>query len=239
MGDQASASGDPGGGSRPVSEGVLQREIFVPGGYGTAVTARAGQLVEIVDVEGQQVADLVAFAERNRTEWLSTTHTRSALLRLTVRPGDMLESNWRRPMFEIIRDDVGRNDIITGMCDDRRYRLDYGVEGHRSCRTNFTEALAPWGIAEWQIPDPVNFFQNAPIHPDRSFGNEIPTGQPGDTLVLLTLMDAIVSVSACPQDLNPCNGFHPSPLIVRVAGLPRDEPEDPPGPGGDRQRDQP
>ena len=240
MSDQASASADPGGGSPPVSGGVLQREIFVPGGYGTAVTARVGQLVEIVDVEGQQVADLVAFADRNRTEWLSTTHTRSALLRLTVRPGDRLESNWRRPMFEIIRDDVGRNDIITGMCDDRRYRLDYGVEGHRSCRTNFAEALAPWGIADWQIPDPVNFFQNAPIHPDRSFGNEIPTGRPGDTLVLRTLMDAVVSVSACPQDLNPCNGFHPSPLTVRVIGLPREQPEGgPPEPGGDGQRGQP
>ena len=114
-----------------------RREILVPGGHGTAFVARAGQLVEIEDVEGQ-VADFVAFAERNRTEWLSTTHTRSAILRLTVQVGDRLDSNWRRPMFEILRDDVGRNDIITSMCDDRRYRLDYGVEGHRSCRTNFT-----------------------------------------------------------------------------------------------------
>ena len=233
MNDEASPSDEPAA-PGPAGDGMPRQEIFVPGGHGTAFTARAGQLVEIVDVEGQQVADLVAFAERNRTEWLSTTHTRSALLRLTVRPGDRLESNWRRPMFELIRDDVGRNDIITGMCDDRRYRLDYGVAGHRSCRTNFAEALAPWGIAEWQIPDPVNFFQNAPIHPDRSFGNEVPTGLPGDTLVLLTLMDAIVSVSACPQDLNPCNGFHPSPLIVRVTGLPGDQPAGgPPEQGGD------
>jgi len=34
--------------------------------------------------------------------------------------------------------------------------------------------------------------------------------------VLRTLMDSIVSVSACPQDLNPCNGFHPSPLMIRI-----------------------
>src|SRR5262245_32843037 len=107
-----------------------EQEILVPGGHGAAFDARVGQLVEIVDLEGQQVADFVAFAERNRTEWLSTTHIRSSLLRLIVRVGDRLESNWRRQMFEIIRDDVGRNDIITSMCDDRRYRLDYGVEGH-------------------------------------------------------------------------------------------------------------
>src|SRR3974377_1877 len=110
------------------------REILVPGGYGTAFVARAGQLVEIVDVEGQQVADLVAFAGRNRTEWLSTTHTRSAILRLTVRVGDRLESNWRRPLFEILRDDVGRNAIITRMCDDRRYQPALTGRGHRAGR---------------------------------------------------------------------------------------------------------
>src|ERR1700730_2371003 len=92
-----------------------RQEILIPGGHGAAFVARAGQLVEIVDVQGQQVADFVAFAERNRTEWLSTTHTRSALLRLTAVVGDRLDSNWRHPMFEIIRDDVGRNDVITSM----------------------------------------------------------------------------------------------------------------------------
>ena len=31
-----------------------RQEILVPGGHGTAFVARAGQLVEMVDVEGQQ-----------------------------------------------------------------------------------------------------------------------------------------------------------------------------------------
>ena len=138
MGDEASvAAGRADGAAGPAAEApwpdLLRREILIPGGHGAAFAARAGQLVEIIDLEGQQVADFVAFAERNRTEWLSTTHTRSALRRLTAVVGDRLDSNWRHPMFEIIRDDVGRNDIITSMCDDRRYRLDYGIEGHRSC----------------------------------------------------------------------------------------------------------
>ena len=49
------------GGSGP---DLGRREILVPGGHGTAFPARTGQLVEIVDVEGQQVADLVAFADQ-------------------------------------------------------------------------------------------------------------------------------------------------------------------------------
>jgi uncharacterized protein YcgI (DUF1989 family) len=176
----------------------------------------AGRFLEIVDVEGQQVADVVAFAALDRREWLSTTHTRSATLRLSLEVGDVLQSNWRRPMFKLVHDDVGSHDVITSMCDDRRYLLDYGVEGHRSCRTNLAEAYSPWGISEWEIPDPFNIFQNAPIRPDRSFGNEIPPGTAGDAVVFEVLMDSIVGISACPQDLNPCNGFKPSPILARV-----------------------
>lgn len=191
-------------------------EILIPGGHGAAFPVSRGQFLEIVDAEGQQVADFVAFASQDRREWASTTHTRSSTLRLGLQVGDVLESNWRRPMFRIVRDDVGSHDVITSMCDERRYRIDYGVEDHRSCRTNLTEAYGPWGIVEWEIPDPFNLFQNAPIRPDRSFGNEIPPGKAGDAIVLEVLIDSIAGISACPQDLNPCNGFNPTPILARV-----------------------
>ncbi|HUY24342.1 MAG TPA: urea carboxylase-associated family protein [Candidatus Saccharimonadales bacterium] len=204
------------GGGSAIATTTVGAELLIPGGQGAALTVSRGQLLEIVDVEGQQVADFVAFAAGGDTEWLSTTHTRSATMRLDLRVGDILQSNWRTPMFELLHDDVGTHDVITSMCDARRYLLDYGVTDHRSCRTNLTQALEPWRISEERIPDPFNFFQNAPILPDRSFGNQLPIGRPGDSLTLRVLADAVVGVSACPQDLNPCNGFHPSPIRLRV-----------------------
>ncbi|MGH7697157.1 MAG: DUF1989 domain-containing protein [Candidatus Dormibacteria bacterium] len=190
--------------------------MVIGAGKAAALTAQRGQVLEIIDVEGQQVADFVAFRDSSLREWLSTTHTRSATMRLDVRVGDVLQSNWRAPMFEVLHDDVGSHDVITSMCDDRRYELDYGVSGHRSCRSNLCEVLAPWEVAEERIPDPFNFFQNAPILGDRSFGNQLPLSKPGDRLVLRLLLDAIIGVSACPQDLNPCNGFRPSPIQLRL-----------------------
>lgn len=195
---------------------TVANEILIPGGHGAAFPVSVGEFLELTDVEGQQVADVIGFAAQDRREWMSTSHTRSATLRLNLQEGDELQSNWRRPMLRIVHDDVGSHDVITQMCDDRRYQLDYGVEGHRSCRTNFTEAFSPWGIPEWEMPDPFNIFQNAPIHPDLRFGNEIPPGKPGDRILFEVLLDAIIGVSACPQDLNPCNGFHPSPIRARV-----------------------
>ena len=192
-------------------------EVLIPAGEGRAFRVPKGALLEIIDVDGQQVADFVSILANDPKEWLSATHTRSSLLRLNLTVGDRLQTNWRRDIYEVVSDDVGMHDLITSMCDARRYRLDYGVENHRSCRSNFTEALAPWRYEEWQIPDVINIFQNAPIHPDRTFGNEFPLSQPGDKIVLRALLDGIVAaISACPQDLNPCNGFHPSPIKARI-----------------------
>lgn len=192
-------------------------EVLVPAGHGRAFRVPQGALLEIVDVEGQQVADFISIIENHPEEWLSATHTRSSILRLNLEVGDRLQTNWRRDMYEVVSDDVGRHDLITSMCDARRYRIDYHVEGHRSCRSNFHEALAPWSYEEWRVPDVINIFQNAPIRPDGTFGNEIPTSRPGDKIVLRALLDGIVAaISACPQDLNPCNGFHPSPILARI-----------------------
>ena len=192
-------------------------EVLVPAGHGRAFRVPKGALLEIVDVEGQQVADFISINELDRTEWLSATHTRSQTLRLNLKIGDRLQTNWRHEMYEVVSDDVGIHDLITSMCDSRRYRIDYGVENHRSCRSNFLEALQQWNYEEWQIPDVINIFQNAPIHADRTFGNEIPTSKAGDKFVLRALMDGIVAaISACPQDLNPCNGFHPSSILARI-----------------------
>ena len=192
-------------------------EVLIPGGEGRAFRVPNGALLEIVDVEGQQVADFISILENDPNEWLSATHTRSTTLRLNLKVGDRLQTNWRRDMYEVVSDDVGMHDLITSMCDARRYRIDYRVENHRSCRSNFLEALAPWRYEEWQIPDVINIFQNAPIHSDRTFGNEIPTSRPGDKIVLRALLDGTVAaISACPQDLNPCNGFHPSPILARI-----------------------
>ncbi|MEP6752667.1 MAG: urea carboxylase-associated family protein [Candidatus Dormiibacterota bacterium] len=192
-------------------------EVLVPAGEGRAFVVPKGAVLEIVDVEGQQVADFISIFENDPKEWLSATHTRSTTLRLNLKVGDRLQTNWRHDIWEIVSDDVGMHDLITSMCDSRRYKIDYGVENHRSCRSNYVEALAPWGYEEWQIPDVINIFQNAPIRADRSYGNEIPTSRPGDKMVMRALLDGIIAaISACPQDLNPCNGFHPSPILARI-----------------------
>ena len=38
----------------------------------------------------------------------------------------------------------------------------------------------------------------------------------GATIEMLALEDLVVALSACPQDLSPCNAFDPTPMALRV-----------------------
>jgi uncharacterized protein YcgI (DUF1989 family) len=50
---------------------VATTEVLIPAGHGAAFRVPKGSLLEIVDVEGQQVADFISVIETSRGEWLS------------------------------------------------------------------------------------------------------------------------------------------------------------------------
>jgi uncharacterized protein len=194
----------------------ITQRLTVPACSGASVEVRSGQLVRVVDVEGTQVADLVAVSLADRHEFLDTTRTCSMLNRIYFRLGDRLFTNLRRPILEVVRDDVGRHDMQMAACDQRRYELDFGVEGHPNCLANLTQALAAYGFEPWQVPHPVNLFQSTPLQPDGSFIQLPARSRPGDCVELRVLMDVVVAVSACPQDYLPINGLVPTPIALEV-----------------------
>jgi uncharacterized protein YcgI (DUF1989 family) len=85
---------------------------------------------------------------------------------------------------------------------------------------NLLEALAPYGIAEGQIPDPINVFMRTPPRPDGEFDFHPAPSRPGDRLVLRALADMVAAVSSCPMELSPINGGRITPLKLVVAGSP-------------------
>ncbi len=187
----------------------------IPAGTARAVTLSAGQTLRIINVEGRQVADFIAFNAGDLTEWVSTIHTLVSIGRLFPTAGDTFRSNRRRPLVEFVRDDTGRHDMLIAACDPWRYEYDFGVTGHRSCSDNFLEALAGWGLARHQLPHPVNFFQNMRYPDGRvEFGESL--ARPGDVVELRALVDLVAAVSACPMDLNPISGYRSRDLAIEV-----------------------
>jgi uncharacterized protein YcgI (DUF1989 family) len=192
------------------------REFVIPAGHARLWTMRAGERVTIAQTRGQQVGDFIAFNAADLTEFLSPSHTRRCLAAWRIGKGQCLFTNHRREIVELVEDTVGVHDILAAACDPYRYRRDFGVEDHRSCRMNFVEVLAPHGIPDWRVPDPVNLFQNSPVLPDGRFLSAASTAGPDDHVTLLARLDLIAACSACPQDLAPTNAGRPADLRVRL-----------------------
>jgi uncharacterized protein len=194
----------------------MTREVLVKAAHADRIDVAAGELLEIINVEGTQICDFFAFNAQNVREYLSPGHCRSKLFRITLAVGDVLVSVLRRPMLELIEDTCGQNDFMAAPCDPMRYLLDFGLQQHRSCRINLAEVMAPEGIPYEYLPDPINFFQNSPILADGRVQRGRSPARPGDKIVLRALMDVIAVGSSCPQDQIESNGFNVTDIMLRV-----------------------
>jgi uncharacterized protein YcgI (DUF1989 family) len=185
-------------------------------GQAFAAEVKAGELVQVTDVAGKQVADFVAFGLDDRAEVLSVGATRGSGGSMMLQTGMKLLSNRRNPMFALVEDTVGRHDMLFAACDPKRYKDDFGLDDHPNCREALTEALSPFGVGYDRIPDPVNLFMNVAIKQRGELEIREPISERNDFVVFEALMDCVIGVCACPQDQTATNGFNPTDILVRV-----------------------
>jgi uncharacterized protein YcgI (DUF1989 family) len=177
---------------------------------GTAFELRRGQHLTVIDLEGEQVADLIAFARDDHREWLSSGRTFDYANTIRLTTGHVLYSNRSRPMFTIVGDDVGRHDFLFTPCSPETFQIIYRHEGHHpSCLENLSRALAPHGIDSDAIPTTFNIFMNVEIEADGGLRILPPRSRAGDKVRLRAEMDLLVVLTACAEDLSKNNRFKP------------------------------
>ena len=196
----------------------LVEEVVVPAREARWLSVPAGRVLEVVDVEGRQVGDLMAYRPDQPEEYFSPAHTCSCLARLVPQVGDELFSNHRHPLLRVLRDDVGRHDFVVPCCDRERYERDFGRPDHGSCLESLERALLQFG-SNWQPRGELaaNIFMNNVLTQDGRVETHAPEHEAGASLELLVLEDLVVGLSACPQDLTPCNDFNPTSMALRVS----------------------
>ncbi|HLH64409.1 MAG TPA: urea carboxylase-associated family protein [Solirubrobacteraceae bacterium] len=203
-----------------MTTGALSEDFVLAPASCVARTLRRGQTLCITDLEGQQVADLIAFVlpELSDRLWPSTTIRLNGTVYLTT--GHVLYSELSRPLLEIVHDTCGRHDILAGSCNAEIDEVRYGVRDHRGCVEQFVEAIEPWGLRRADVPMSFNVFMNCPVKADGSWSIAEPVSRPGDRLALRARTDLLVAISNCPQDLNPCNAGRPKPLGISISAPP-------------------
>ena len=165
---------------------------------GTAFELARGHTLRVIDIEGQQVSDLLAFAKDDAREVISNGRTFDYEETIALTLGHALWSNRSRKMLTITCDDVGRHDFLLTPCSTDTFEHFYPDKPvHRGCFGNLAEALTPWGIEPDDIPTAFNVFMNVPVARDGSLEVAAPTGKPGDAIELRAEMDLIVGLTAC------------------------------------------
>lgn len=184
----------------------------IPARGGKAVRVARGAAIRIINTHGSQVVDTWAFNGDDVTEYMAMDATRAFNQRLTPCVGDRLVTNRRRPILALEEDtSPGRHDTLMAACDRWRYEL-LGVSGyHDNCADNLSQAMKELGLRETHTPSPLNLFMNIPWQEDGGLAFETPLSAPGDHVLLRALMDCVVAMSACPQDLLPINGLNQEP----------------------------
>ena len=184
----------------------MSREVLIEAARAARINVHAGERLEIINLEGQQICDFFAFRKDDPHIYLSPAQTRAAHRRWRIGLGDLLYDETREAVFKIVDDTVGRHDCMFCCCDVYRYTKTYGDPEHRSCRTNLAQCITDLSIPYDYLPDPFNFFQNSEPMSDGGFAMRPSIAGPGDKIVLEALVDMIAVGSACPMDYYPANG---------------------------------
>ena len=194
----------------------LMKEIIIEPMSGVSFVLQKNESIRIVDVEGQQVADLVAFNKNNPAEKFSTAVTIDANGSIYVRRGDVLYSGMYNEMLEIIRDTAGIHDLLLPACNPRMFQHQYGIEGyHPNCHENLSGALKRFNIPADSLPNPFNIFMHTLIREDGTIEVEKPLSKAGDYIELEAKMDLIVAVSACSVRESKCNAYNCTSIRVQ------------------------
>ncbi len=181
---------------------------------------KEGEFIQVIDVEGRQCSDFLAF-HRGRLEdgverGLDATVTRSITGNAYPTPGlfGKFYDADMNPLVDVVRDTVGRHDTFQLACTAKYYE-DMGYPGHVNCTENFNAELDRYAIERRKGWPALNFFFNT-SYADRLLAIDEPWSRPGDYVLLRAMTDLVCASSACPDDIDPANGWQVTDIHVRV-----------------------
>lgn len=196
-------------------------DINIQPGEAKSYEVKAGQYIQILDIQGRECSDFQAFSLRALDKGIERpidpTTTRSLMGSLYPKPGIFSKyfSSDQERLIEIVQDTVGRHDTFNLACTARYYE-DLGYPGHLNCSDNINTELLKYGVKPRGGWPAINFFFNTMLDDTNAISIDDPYSRPGDFVMLRALTDLICISTGCPCDIDPANGWNPTDIQVRV-----------------------
>ncbi|WP_309106395.1 urea amidolyase associated protein UAAP2 [Arthrobacter sp.] len=195
---------------------VLDEYVDALGPWSAVV--EAGDILTIVDLEGNQAVDCLLYAAADTAVRYSAPATIARQRSIFLTTGSVLLAETGAPLMTVVADEVGVHDTIGGACSQESNTLRYGqhTRDQHACVENFLIEGSRWGLGKRDLVSNINWFMNVPVDPDGALGIVDGLSAPGKRVALRAEMDTLVLISNCPQINNPCNGFNPTPVRMII-----------------------
>jgi len=194
-------------------------EHLIPAKDGIALELEVGNVLQIIDEEGQQVSDLVAFNKSDLGEHISATQTNKLNAHLNLKEKDFLYSTDCNKMFQItkITNPKVHYNFIFSPCADMDNTIRFpNIPKGETCLGILKRVLKKYNLDWRNMLEPFSIGLNLHIDKNWNLKTEAPLSKTGDYVEVKVLMDCIVGITACPQDRNLCNGSKLTPIRIKL-----------------------
>ncbi|HEY1986419.1 MAG TPA: urea amidolyase associated protein UAAP2 [Terracidiphilus sp.] len=197
---------------------AAQHSFLVEAGDPFVLEVRKGQIVRIVDLEGNQAVDTLFYNALDYADRYSAQDTIREQRSLYLTTGTRLVSTEGNVLLTIVADTCGRHDTLGGACAAESNMVRYAIEKRsmHACRQSFLKGIQHWkhGMDKRDITSNINFFMNVPVTPEGGLTFEDGVSEAGKYVELRAEMDVLMLISNCPQLNNPCNAYNPTPVQI-------------------------
>ena len=199
---------------------TAQQSFIVDAGESFVLELQRGEIVRIVDLEGNQAVDTLFYNAHDYADRYSAQDTIREQKSIYLTTGTELISTEGNVLLTIVADTCGRHDTLGGACAAESNMVRYALEKRsmHACRQSFLKGIQQWkhGMDKRDITSNINFFMNVPVTPEGGLTFEDGVSDAGKYVELRAEMDVLMLISNCPQLNNPCNAYNPTPVQVLV-----------------------
>ena len=198
---------------------TILEDLIVPAREPWSVKMRKGEILRIVDLEGQQAVDFLCYNADDSTDRYNAANTIKLNGNIYLGKNAGIWSVRARKLMTFVEDTCGSHDTLYGCCSVVIDDVRFGKNNGRGCQDNFETELAKHGLDSKDVVANINLFMYVPVENNGDIAIAPGVSKAGDYVDLRAEIDVLAVLSNCPEALNNAAGGAPTPIRVIVYTL--------------------